>query len=58
MTYLVFMNYIMLAAICGHMMIIASDRCWLILDIIGVIAMLVHLSLKEIKKEQEEMKNE
>ena len=48
----------MLAAICGHMRIIASDRCWLILDIIGVIAMLVHLSLKEIKKEQEEMKNE
>lgn len=50
MIYLVFMNYIMLVAICGHIGIIASYRCWLILDIIGVIAMLVHLSLKEIKK--------
>lgn len=50
MTYLVFMNYVMLIAICGHIGIIASDRCWLILDIIGVIAMLVHLLLKDTEK--------
>ena len=50
MTYLVFMNYVMLVAICGHIGIITSDRCWLILEIIGVIAMLVHLLLKDIKK--------
>ena len=49
MIYLVFMNYVMLVAICGHIGIIASDRC-LILEIIGVIAMLVHLLLKGIKK--------
>ena len=50
MIYLVFMNYVMLVAICGHIGIITSDRCWLILEIIGVIAMLVHLLLKDIKK--------
>ncbi len=43
MAYLVFMNYIMLVAICGHMGIVVNDTCWIILDLIGVFALLVHL---------------
>ena len=50
MIYLVFMNYSMLVAICGHMGIIANDSVWFALDIIGVIAMFVHLALKECNK--------
>lgn len=55
MTYLVFMNYIMLVAICGHMGIIVSDIAWLILDFLGVIALLIHCGLKsEIKKSRKQ----
>ena len=41
MAYLVFMNYIMLVAICGHMGIVVGDTTWLILDILGVVALLI-----------------
>ena len=50
MTYLVFMNYIMLVAICGHMGIVTNDTVWIILDFIGVVALLVHCCLKTDKK--------
>lgn len=46
MTYLVFMNYIMLVAICGNNGIVTSDEVWIGLDILGVIALSVHLILK------------
>ena len=41
MKYLVFMNYIMLVAICGHMGIIVGDFTWLALDFLGVVALAV-----------------
>ena len=53
MTYLVFMNYIMLVAICGHMGIITNDTVWIGLDIIGCVALAVHLYLKASKYEKE-----
>ena len=49
MTYLAFMNYIMLVAICGHMGIITSDNVWIGLDILGVVALAVHLCSKDKK---------
>ena len=53
MTYLVFMNYIMLVAICGHMGIITNDNVWIGLDILGVVALAVHLCSKDKRKEKE-----
>ena len=53
MTYLVFMNYIMLVAICGHIGLIASDRVWTILDLIGVFATCVHIIFKDRKNGSE-----
>ena len=53
MTYLVFMNYIMLVAICGHMGLIGSNRVWMILDLLGVFAMCVHIIFKDRKKGSE-----
>ena len=47
MKYLLFMNYIMLVAICGHMGIVVGDTCWIILDLLGVIALLVSYCKKE-----------
>ena len=44
MTYLVFMNYIMLVAICGNNGIVTSDEVWIGLDILCVIALFVHLN--------------
>lgn len=44
--YLLFMNYIMLVAICGHMGIITSDKVWVVLDLLGVIAIFVNLILE------------
>lgn len=41
MKYLMFMNYTMLVAICGYMGIIASDFCWLLLDFLGVFALII-----------------
>lgn len=41
MRYLLFMNYIMLVAICGHMGIITSDKAWAVLDILGFIALVL-----------------
>ena len=41
MKYLAFMNYIMLVAICGHMGIIVGDFPWLLLDLLGVIALII-----------------
>ena len=46
MAYLVFMNYIMLVAICGHMGIVVGDTTWLILDLLGVVALLIHCCIK------------
>ena len=53
MIYLVFMNYSMLVAICGHIGIITSDSAWLALDVVGVVAMLVHIALKYWNKKKE-----
>lgn len=50
MAYLAFMNYIMLVAICGHMGIVTSDFAWLVLDVLGVIALMVHCCKSENKK--------
>ena len=50
MTYLVFMNYIMLVAICGHMGIVVGDTAWLILDLLGVVALLIHCCIKSENK--------
>lgn len=47
MAYLVFMNYIMLVAICGHMGFIESDRVWNILDLLGVFAMCIDIIFKD-----------
>ena len=52
MTYLAFMNYIMLVAICGHMGIITSYNVWIGLDILGVVALAVHLCLKDNRRER------
>lgn len=50
MIYLVFMNYIMLVAICGHMGIV-GDNAWLFLDFLGVVALLIHCGfMSESKK--------
>lgn len=49
MTYLVFMNYIMLAAICWRMGII-GDNGWNSLAFLGTVALVVHFCLKEGKK--------
>ena len=46
MKYLMFMNYIMLVAICGHMGIVVGDTSWLILDSLGVIALIVNFARK------------
>lgn len=53
MTYLVFMNYIMLVAICGHMGIITNDNVWIGFDILGGVALTVHLYLKAKRIEKE-----
>jgi len=50
MAYLVFMNYIMLVAICGHMGIVVGDTTWLILDFLGVVALLIHCYIKSENK--------
>ena len=47
MKYLVFMNYIMLVAICGNMGIVVGDIPWLILDFLGVIALAVSCCKKK-----------
>ena len=52
MAYLVFMNYIMLVAICGHMGIVVGDTTWLILDLLGVVALITHCGLKSKDKKQ------
>ncbi len=51
MTYLIFMNYIMLVAICGHMGIVVNDTCWIILDLLGVFALIVHCYKTENRKQ-------
>ena len=50
MAYLVFMNYIMLVSICGHMGIIVGDTTWLLLDFLGVVALITHCGLRSESK--------
>lgn len=53
--YLLFMNYIMLVAICGHMGIITSDKVWVVLDLLGVIAIFVNLILESWRANDEQI---
>lgn len=54
MTYLVFMNYIMLVAICRHMGIIVSDITWF-LNFLGFVALIINCGFKsEIKKSRKQ----
>lgn len=49
MTYLVFMNDILLVTICWRMGII-GDNGWISLVFLGMVALVVHFCLKEGKK--------
>lgn len=55
MTYLVFMNDILLVTICWRMGII-DDNGWISLVFLGMVALVVHFCLKEGKKNKNKNK--
>ena len=50
MTYLIFMNYIMLVGLYERMNIIENHELRIVLDFMGVMALLIHYLLKTIEK--------
>ena len=50
MAYLVFMNYIMLVGLYERMNIIENHELRIVLDFMGVMALLIHYLLKTIEK--------
>ena len=50
MTYLIFMNYIMLVGLYERMNIIENHELRIVLEFMGVMALLIHYLLKTIEK--------